>query len=127
MQLIESMNDALIECVKACGGSKQAGARLWPELAPDQAQRKMLDCLNPDRPQRLTPEQVLLVLKMARDRGNHIGIEYIADALGYTKPHPIEPEDERAILQREFVQGVGALTKLVERIEKVGAPLKAVA
>lgn len=122
----ESFNDALIECVKACGGSKQVGPALWPEAAPDQAQRKLLDCLNHDRPQRLTPDQVVLLLRMARDRGCHAGILFLTTTLGYTEPSPIEPEDERAQLQRQFVQGVGELAKLAEKLERM-QPLRAVA
>lgn len=67
---MECLNDALIECVKACGGSKQVGAALFPEFAPDQAQRKLLDCLNPERPHKLSPEQTMLLLRMARAKGS---------------------------------------------------------
>lgn len=120
--MIESVNDALIACVKACGGSKQVGPRLWPEKTPDAAQRMLLDCLNDDRPQHLNPEQVMLVLRMARDKGFHAGMDFIVSALSYAPTTPVEPEDERAALQRQFLQGVETMSKLAARLEKMGPP-----
>jgi len=46
----KTFNDALIECVKAAGGSKVVGAALFPEKPLDTAQRLLLACLNEDRP-----------------------------------------------------------------------------
>ena len=115
---METFNDALIACVKACGGSKQVGPLLWPEKAPEPAQRALLDCLNEDRPAKLSPEQVLLVLRMARSKGCHEGLEYITASLGYAPPVPVEPRDEVAELQRQFIESVRAQAKLAERIER---------
>jgi hypothetical protein len=115
---MESINDVLIACVKACGGSKQVGAALWPEKAPDAAQRALLDCLNEDRPAKLSPEQVMLVLRLSRARGCHVGVEYITSELGYTVPIPVEPKDEVAELQRQFIEAVRVQSTLAERIER---------
>lgn len=118
-----TINSALIVCVKALGGSKQVGPMVWPEVAPDAAQRKLLDCLNPDRPQHLTPEQLLLIARKARERNCHALAEFIAADLGYAHPEPIEPEDERAKLQREFIESTAALARLAERIERLSRPV----
>lgn len=115
---MESFNDALVVCVKACGGTKQVGALLWPEKAPDAAQRALLDCLNEDRPAKLSPEQVLLILRLARGKGCHDGMEFIAAELGYAPPVPVEPRDEIAELQRQFIEAVRAQTELAQRIER---------
>lgn len=126
---MEGLNDALIECVKACGGSKQVGGVLFPEFAPDQAQRKLLDCLNPERPHKLSPEQTLLLLRLARRAGCHVGIEFICADLGYSTPAPIEPRDEVAELQRQVVASLAGLESLTKRMEAAAARvnLKAVA
>jgi hypothetical protein len=115
---MESFNDALVVCVKACGGTKQVGALLWPEKAPDAAQRALLDCLNEDRPAKLSPEQVLLILRLARVKGCHDGMEFITAELGYAPPVPVEPRDEIAELQRQFIEAVRAQTELAQRIER---------
>ncbi len=114
----ESINDALIACAKACGGSKQVGALLWPEKTPDAAQRSLLDCLNEDRPAKLSPEQVMFLLRLARSKGCHDGMEFVAADAGYAAPQPIEPRDEMAELQRAFIESVNLQAKLAERMER---------
>lgn len=98
-----SFNAALVDCVKACGGSAKVGAKLWPELLQEQAQRKLLDCLNPERPAKLSPEQVMFILRMSRERGCHAGMQFLAASLGYAEPVPIEPKDELADLLRQYL------------------------
>lgn len=121
---MESLTDALVECVRACGGSKQVGPVLWPEKTPDAAQRQLLDCLNDDRPAKLSPEQLLLVLRMARQKGHHGGINYIAGDLGYGTPVPIEPRDEIADLQRQYIDAARSMARMADKIDKLasGAP-----
>src|SRR5687767_12262575 len=99
---MDTINDALIEVVKALGGSKVVGPALWPEKAPEAAQRALLDALNEDRPQRLDPERVMLVLRMARAQGCHAGIEYLGRTLSFAW-QPIEPKDEADDLKRQFI------------------------
>lgn len=115
---MESFNDALKACITACGGSKQVGPLLWPEKAPDAAQRLLLDCFNDDRPAKLAPEQVLFVLRLARSKGCHAGLDYICSELGYSTPTPIEPRDETAELMRAFSESVAAQAQIVQRMEK---------
>lgn len=42
--------------------------------------------------------------------------------LNYTEPQPIEPEDERAKLHREFIEASKQMARLAERIERIAAP-----
>ncbi len=114
-----SFNATLVECVKACGGSAKVGPKLWPEMLSDAAQRKLLDCLNEDRPAKLSPEQVLLILRMARDRGCHVGMNFLAASLSYAEPTPIEPRDEADELRRQFIQATGELARMAERIQSL--------
>jgi hypothetical protein len=122
---IESLNDALIECVKAAGGSKAVASILWPEKPLNDAQRLLLACLNTERSEKISPEQTMLILKLAKEAGSHIGIEFICNSLSYSTPAPIEPEDEKAKLMREFIQAQKAMTQLADKLSHVG--LKAVA
>lgn len=118
----ESLNDALIECVKACGGSKAVGVALWPAKGVEAAQRSLLACLNPDRSEKLSPDETLLVMRMARDRGCHAGMQYAAFFLSYTMPVPVEPKDEAAELQRQFIESTKRLAQMADRIEKLHQP-----
>ena len=121
--LAESLNDALVECVKAAGGSKVVGPAIWPAKGMEAAQRHLLSCLNPDRNEKLGPDEVLMVLRMARESGFHAGAAFVLRDLGYADPVPIEPEDERATLQRQFIESTRALSKLADRIEKLDRPV----
>lgn len=116
---MESLNDALIDLVKALGGSKQVGPRLWPDAAPDQAQRKLLDCLNEDRPHHLTPGQMMFLLRMGRERGLHQALEFMLHDLGYAAPVPVEPRDEFAELQRQFLEATRHMQTIAERLEQL--------
>ena len=120
---MESLNRVLIECVRAAGGSAMVGPKLWPEKNPEAAQRVLLDCLNEERSAKLSPEQVLLILRMARARGFHGGMIFICADLGYTMPAPIEPRDEVADLMRAFNESVAQQAVLADRIEKAASRL----
>lgn len=121
--MTESLNQALVECVKAARGSAIVGPKLWPEKAQSAAQRNLLDCLSEDRPAKLSPEQVLLILRLARARGFHDGMKFITDDLGYGAPVPVEPKDEVADLMRAFTDSVAKQESLVERMEKAASRL----
>lgn len=82
----ESFGDALRECIAHCGGFKVVGATLWPEKGADIAGRHLADCLNDAKREKLSPEQVLLILRLARERGCHAGITFIARELGLLGP-----------------------------------------
>lgn len=114
----ESLNQALIECVKVAGGSKVVGHKLWPEKAVDAAQRHLLACLNEDKPERLSPEHLLMVLRLARDRGCTAGIDFMLRELSCAPSQMIEPRDEVAELQRAFIESVNLQAKLAERMER---------
>lgn len=120
--LPESLNDALVECVKACGGSKVVGVAIWPAQGVEAAQRKLLACLNPDRNEKLGPDEVLLVLRMARQRGFHDALGFICADLGYTAPTPIDPKDEIAELLRTNNELRMRLLQSSERIEQLLGP-----
>ena len=77
---MESLNEALIACVKACGGSHQVGRLLWPEKSQESAQRTLLDCLNDERPAKLSPEQVMLVLRLARNQEGEMSYLPVLDS-----------------------------------------------
>ena len=117
----ESIADALREAINACGGNKKVGPVLYPDLPVDQAAGRIRDCLNPDRRELFSPDQVVLIARLARDVGNHAIMNHLAVELGYLKPAPVEPEDEIARLQREFVEATKSLHSMATRIETITA------
>jgi hypothetical protein len=122
---MEGLNQALIECVKAAGGSANVGRKLFPEKSPESAQRALLDCLNEERPAKLSPEQVLLILRLARAKGFHDGIGFILSDLGYAPTTPIEPKDEAAELGRQASELLAAAERITERLQRLQPQLRA--
>lgn len=115
----ESITEALIACVKASGGSKTVGAAIWPDVAPDQAQHKLLNALDDSRPEKIAPSQMMMILRLARAKGYHAGIEFICSVLGYTTPSPVQPKDEEADLMRQFNSSVEAMQQMMSRLAQL--------
>ncbi len=118
----DGIYETLIECVKAIGGSKVAGIALWPAKGVEASQRHLLACLNPERNEKLGPDEVLHVLRLARERGCHAGMQYLAAALSYAEPVPVEPKDEADELRRQFIESTRTLAKMAQRIEQLERP-----
>lgn len=116
-----TLNTVLIDCVRAAGGSKKVGPALWPEKTPEQAQRALLDCLNEDRPAHLKPEQVLLVLRLARAAGYHAGVGWVLDALGYAPTTPLQRADEAAELQRQFLAAQAQMADMLRHMQALAS------
>lgn len=123
----DSINTVLIEAVKALGGSKIVGHKLWPEKAVDAAQRHLLACLNEDKPERLSPDHLMLVLRMARDKGHHGAFAHMCALLGYAEPQPINPKDELTELLREYLETKKSEGDKTARIERAIASLRTAA
>lgn len=126
-RMILDHHDMLLELVRALGGPKEVGAWLRPELPVEQAAQWVRDCINAHRREKFDLAQVITLLARARKQGYHDAIAYLNAECGY-RVEPIEPEDERARLQREFVDAVGKLEGIRAALARNGgdvAPLKA--
>lgn len=119
----DTINTALIDAVKALGGSKAVAHKLWPEKGVDAAQRHLLACLNEDKPERLSPDHLMLLLRMARDKGHHSAFAQMCSLLGYAEPQPINPKDELTELLREYLESKKTENEKATRIERAIASL----
>lgn len=117
----ETIADAALEVIHAAGGFKIVGQRLFPELAPDHAGNKLRACLDDERREKFSPQQIVLLLRIGRESGCHALINHITSESGYSNPYPVEPEDEIARLQREFVEATKSLHHMATRIETITA------
>ncbi len=116
----EDINDALREVVQQLGGAKAVGPTLWPEKSVEQAQTLLLACLNSERKERLTPDQVLLLLRRGREAGCHAAINYICESSGYSPPTPVNPADAQAQRIDEFNRRAADLAQLAASIQQNG-------
>ena len=125
----ESLNDALNECVKAAGGSKTVGYAIWPAKGVENAQRHLLACLNVDRAEKLGLDELVLVMRLARGRGCHAAMQYLAQELSYAEPQPVSMKDQADELQRKFIEATTQLQAMAEEIKRLnqGSHLREVA
>jgi hypothetical protein len=118
----ESMEEALRDLVRALGGTKAVGAKLFPALPIEQAASRVSDSLNPDRRQHLAPHELLYLLRMSCQAGHHCAMQYFCAIAGYEQPRPTRDEQELAELQAAFVQAVADLHRMTSAIEALSSP-----
>lgn len=94
---MEDIYEALRAAVQALGGAKKVGPLLWPTKPDDAAKTNLLDCLNRDNPRKFEVEEVMTLLRMAREAGFHRTKHWIDQATGYRESEPLDPalEEDR--------------------------------
>jgi len=127
---VENIYDALKAIVSILGGPKTVGKVLWPQKSVDDARALLLHCLDANRPEKLDPDQVVLLFRLARDSGFHVAKHWLDAETGYAPSAPIDPADEEA---RQFAIVENASKELkraldtIERMRERGRPLPRVA
>ena len=117
----ERIEDAISAVIDHCGGRKSFACELYPDKPQRDAHNLLEACLNPERRERLAPSQLMFVMKRGRESGCHDLAVYMMRESGYADPQPVEPEDEVAKMQREFVEATRKLTNLAAKIEATQA------
>jgi hypothetical protein len=105
--------------VQALGGFKKVGPRLWPELPADEAAHRLRHCLNAERREKLSPHQVLLLLRWGREAEFHGAKYFLDDDAGYTRSSPKDPREEKN-------RAVETLAAAVDAVDRARATLQAV-
>lgn len=121
--LYEDELDAARDAVKHLGGAKKVGPMVWPDKTPEAASRYLMDCLNGSRAERLSPSQLMLLMRLAREVGFHGLTAYLLREAGYAPPIPVEPQSEADVLSRQLesmLDKASALAGRLERIKGVG-------
>jgi hypothetical protein len=121
----DNICDAIGADIAAAGGYKAVAGKLWP--ADPSGAAKLRNCLNPDQPHKLCPEELLAIKKLAHESGATAIVDYEAAQLGYQVTW-ISPEDELERIERENNELLKALLKRQARADelKERAALRAV-
>lgn len=112
----DTFEDALRSTVEACG-VKRVAAEFWPEKPIADATRLLLHSLDSGRSEKLSASQIALIIERGREAGCHIAMAYLCQRASYADPQPIDPEDEKARLSREFIAAVDMQSRLIKRLE----------
>ena len=110
---------ALRTLITACGGPKRVGTVLRPGMTPAAAGQWLLKAINADERERLDLEDVLVLLRLGHDKGHHGAMHALADAALYTHPSPVEPENRRAALQREFIEASKQMQAIARKLGRL--------
>lgn len=115
----EDVFDVGRAAVQSCGGAKVVAAKLWPHMPVGEAQRKLLDCLNRERPEKLCIEEFLALLRMAKEVGFHQAKHWIDQDLGYQPTAPQDPKIERDRLADELARAADHFRSLERAVERL--------
>lgn len=114
----DRLEDAIGALVNACGGPKRVGKFLWGEsITADDARRRIRHNLDPDRRERFSNDELLLLLQLGRESNCHLLADFINRRAGYAPPKPVDPEDEVNRLKREFVETMKRAERLFSQHE----------
>lgn len=107
----DSIYDAITADVMAIGGVKKTAAMLWPTNSD--APGRLRACLSTEHPQKLDPEEVLSIKRLARDVGSFATITYESQTLAFTVEW-IKDDEIEDKMQREFIDAVNRLERLAK-------------
>lgn len=111
--LCEGLRDA-----RGRPGIKPTACRLWPAMAPAQAHRKLLHCLDGDRAEKLALDEIDTLIRWGREQSLDVVPGYLAQRYGY-QLRVITVDEQRDELKREFAAAVRAAQELGQRLEKL--------
>lgn len=89
---IDTLTDAVMALIDACGGPKKVGAELRPDLDAESAGEWLFKALSPKRREVLSAEQLIKLLAVGRHHGCHVLMGFIAQQACYVRPEPIQLE-----------------------------------
>ncbi len=115
----DTPEDALRAVVSACGGPKKVGHDLWPAKTVADAAHYLNHCLDPERAEKLSLGEIMLLLKKGRQADCHTAIAFITRACHYEDTKPVEPEDEKVAIQHEVLTIGKDLRRMLTRLESI--------
>lgn len=115
-ECFETFNDALLHAVTALGGYKKVGSVLRPELPVEQAAQWLRDCLSPSRREKLSPDHVLFLCRLARQANVHAPMNFIALTTGY-KAVPVDADAQKQSLQETIASGLQQLNRQMAALQ----------
>lgn len=115
---LDSVYDALRAIVQYAGGPKVVGPMLYPAKSVDDARVALLNALNPDRPEKLDPEQVVQLLRIGREAGFHEAKHWLDGETGYAPSEPVDEDDHAAALARSIDGAADTLRRATEALER---------
>ena len=94
------------------------GSLIWPDKSVETARDLLLNCLNPNRPEKLDYSQTIFVFRLAREKGFHAGFDYFAHECGY-EARPITKAEEADRLVNVIENAAKVLATAIPALERI--------
>lgn len=122
----ETLFDAIGADIAAAGGFKVVASKLWPAEPLATSAARLRNSINPEQAQKLCPDELLQIKRLAYAVGSTACVDFEAQQLGYVCTW-VDPADEAEQLNRE-VRDLLALVnrKLDQKTRAEDRALKAV-
>lgn len=111
----DTIYDAIGADIAAAGGFKAVAGKLWPSV-PDGG-GKLRNCVNPDQPHKLSPDEVMQIKRLAHAVGSFATVTYESQQLGY-RIEWLDPESEKEQLDRDIRDLLQVVLKKQEQRER---------
>ena len=118
----DCIEDAIGTAVKALGGPKKVARMLWPALEasnPETAYTRLKHCLDPERKDKLSLGELLLIARKAREIGEHSIARYFGRDVGYEFA-PLDSEElERRARNEQIQWHLAEVSRLTQEATRV--------
>lgn len=121
----ESVAEVLDHTIKALGGYKFVGAALRGDKAPDQAAQWLRDCLNPEKREKLDPDQLFVLVRMGREKGVHAYMQYLSAELRYAPPKALSDDEKREADAAVLVTAMQQVAQIFNGLRAQGVDVSA--
>jgi hypothetical protein len=114
----ETVFDAIGADIAAIGGFKVTAGKLWPSDDVTTSAAKLRNCVNPDQPHKLCPQEVMRIKKLAKDVGSFATVNFEAHELGFEFTW-IQAEEQAREIHLRAVAALEAVTRELQRSSKL--------
>lgn len=115
----DTPEDSISDAIKDSGKTfKEVANVLWPSLKMDTAYARLKACLNPDKDEKLSFAEIILICKIT---GHFDPIFHACDELSLHRPVVKAPADEQAELMQAIHRQQQQLLTSMARLERAGA------
>lgn len=117
----ESVTDAFRSAIAMMGGFEAVGHEIWPAKSRKAAGALLSDVLNVDRNNKFSLDEMVLFMRIARDRGVHLPMYFLCDEIGYNKPQPVDTADQKGEVARQMEAAARLFDSALKRMERLQA------